>query len=43
MHNSKGAHASKEAKAGQIIRMEQEQLNRHLVKVVRGAVERTLV
>ncbi len=42
MHNSKGARSSKEAKTGQIIRIEQEQLNRHLDKVVRGTVERTL-
>ena len=42
MHNSKGARTSKEAKTGQIIRIEQEQLNRHLDKVVRGTVERTL-
>ena len=42
MHNSKTACTSKEAKAGQIIRIEQEQLNRHLDKIVRGTVERTL-
>lgn len=42
MHNSKPAHTNKEAKAGQIIRIEQEQLNKHLDKVVRGTVERTL-
>jgi transposase-like protein len=42
MHNSKGGRTNKEAKAGQIIRIEQEQLNRHLDKVVRGTVERTL-
>jgi putative transposase len=42
MHNSKPARTSKEAKTGQIIRIEQEQLNRHLDKVVRGTVERTL-
>jgi transposase-like protein len=42
MHNSKPARTSKEAKSGQIIRIEQEQLNRHLDKVVRGTVERTL-
>ena len=32
----------KEVKAGQIIRIEQEQLTRHLDKVVRGTVEETL-
>jgi putative transposase len=42
MHNSKPARSSKEAKTGQIIRIEQEQLNKHLDKVVRGTVERTL-
>ena len=42
MHNSKPGRTSKEAKAGQIIRIEQEQLNRHLDKVVRGTVEQTL-
>ena len=40
MHNSKPESTSKEAKSGQIIRIEQEQLNRHLDKVVRGTVER---
>ncbi len=42
MHNSKPARSSKEANTGQIIRIEQEQLNKHLDKVVRGTVERTL-
>ena len=42
MHNSKPARSSKEAKVGQIIRIEQDQLNKHLDKVVRGTVERTL-
>jgi len=42
MHNIKSTHANKEAKSGQIIRIEQEQLNNHLDKVVRGTVERTL-
>jgi len=42
MHNSKPARTSKEAKTGQIIRIEQEQLNKHLDKVVRVTVERTL-
>jgi putative transposase len=42
MHNSKPTRTSKEAKTGQIIRIEQEQLNRHLDKVVRGTVEQTL-
>ena len=42
MHNSKPARSNKEANTGQIIRIEQEQLNKHLDKVVRGTVERTL-
>lgn len=42
MHDSKPARTNKEAKTGQIIRIEQEQLNKHLDKVVRGTVERTL-
>jgi len=42
MHNTKGPRVNKEAKTGQIIRIEQEQLNRHLDKVVKGTVERTL-
>lgn len=42
MHNSKPTDASKEVKSGQIIRIEQDHLNRHLDKVVRGTVERTL-
>ena len=42
MHNSKPARSNKEAKTGQIIRIEQEQLNKHLDEVVRGTVERTL-
>jgi len=42
MYNSKSLKESKEVKAGQIIRIEQEQLTRHLDKVVRGTVEETL-
>jgi len=42
MKNSKSFKESKERKAGQIIRIEQEQLTRHLDKVVRGTVEETL-
>ena len=42
MHNSKPADSNKEVKSGQIIRIEQDQLNKHLDKVVRGTVERTL-
>jgi len=42
MHNTKPARTNKEAKTGQIIRIEQEQLNKHLDKVVKGTVERTL-
>jgi transposase-like protein len=42
MYNSKSFKENKEVKAGQIIRIEQEQLTRHLDKVVRGTVEETL-
>lgn len=42
MENSKSLKESKERKAGQIIRIEQEQLTKHLDKVVRGTVEETL-
>ena len=42
MNHSKPARSNKEAKTGQIIRIEQDQLNKHLDKVVRGTVERTL-
>ena len=38
MHNSKPARSNKETKTGQIIRIEQDQLNKHLDKVVRGTV-----
>ena len=42
MSNSKSVKESKEGKTGQIIRIEQEQLTRHLDQVVRGTVEETL-
>lgn len=42
MHNIKAARVNKEAKTGQIIKIEQEELNRHLDRVVRGSVEQTL-
>jgi hypothetical protein len=42
MHNSKPTRTNKEAKTGQIIRIEQDQLHKHLDKVVRGTVEQTL-
>jgi putative transposase len=42
MHNSKPTRANKEAKTGQIIRIEQDQLHKHLDKIVRGTVEQTL-
>ena len=42
MNHSKPARSNKEGKTGQIIRIEQDQLNKHLDKVVRGTVERTL-
>jgi len=42
MHNIKAGQANKEAKTGQIIKIEQEELNRHLDRVVRGTVEQTI-
>ena len=42
MENSKSLRESKERKAGQIIRIEQEQLTKHLDTIVRGTVEETL-
>jgi transposase-like protein len=42
MENSKSALENKREKTGQIIRIEQEQLTKHLDKVVRGTVEETL-
>ena len=42
MHKSKDVRTSKETKTGQVIRIEQEQLNNHLDKAVRGTMERTL-
>lgn len=42
MENSKTLRENKGVKSGQIIRIEQEQLTRHLDKVVRGTVEETL-
>ena len=42
MHNTKPENASKEVKTSQIIRIEQEQLNRHLDRIVKGTVEQTL-
>jgi len=42
MHNSKAALVNKEAKTSQIIKIEQDELNRHLDRVVRGTVEQTL-
>lgn len=42
MNNTRSKTASKVVKTGQIIRIEQEQLSRHLDKVVRGTVEETL-
>jgi len=42
MENNKSVKESKEGKTGQIIRIEQEQLTRHLDQVVRGTVEETL-
>ena len=42
MQDNRTESGSKEGKAGQIIRIEQGQLTRHLDKVVRGTVEETL-
>jgi putative transposase len=42
MQDNRTEQVSKEGKAGQIIRIEPEQLRRHLDKVVRGTVEQTL-
>ena len=42
MQDIKSRRAGKEAKTGQIIRIEQEQLTKHLDRVVRGTVEQTL-
>lgn len=42
MKDTRTQSASKEAKAGQIIRIEQEELSKHVDNVVRGTVEETL-
>ncbi len=42
MQDTRRKGQSKEVKTGQIIRIEQEQLSKHLDKVVRGTVEETL-
>ena len=42
MENSKSFKENKGRKTGQIIRIEQEQLTKHLDKVVRGTIEETL-
>ena len=42
MQDTKSGRGRKEAKTGQIIRIEQDQLTKHLDKVVRGTVEETL-
>lgn len=42
MHHIKEEAANKETNKGQIIRIEQEQLTRHLEKIVKGTVEETL-
>lgn len=42
MQDNKTGDGNKEAKTGQIIRIEQEQLTKHLDKVARGTVEDTL-
>jgi transposase-like protein len=42
MNNTKNTVERKDGKTGQIIRIEQEQLTRHLDQVVRGTVEETL-
>lgn len=42
MDNTRSGAANKEQSSGQIIRIEQEQLSKHLDKVVRGTVEETI-
>jgi hypothetical protein len=42
MNHSKAGRINKEAKSGQIIKIEQEQLTRHLDKIVKATVEDTL-
>ena len=42
MQDTKSGRGNKEGKTGQIIRIEQDQLTKHLDKVVRGTVEETL-
>lgn len=42
MKDTKKSSKSKDTKAGNIIRIEQEQLTKHLGKVVKGTVEETL-
>jgi len=42
MDHSKSASGNKEGKSGQIIRVEQDQLTRHIDKVIRGTIEDTL-
>ena len=42
MQDNRTGRARKERKEGQIIRIEQEQLSKHLDKVVRSTVEETL-
>jgi transposase-like protein len=42
VQDTKSGRGRKEAKTGQIIRIEQDQLTKHLDKVVRGTVEETL-
>ena len=42
MDHTKSASGNKEGKSGQIIRVEQDQLTRHIDKVIRGTIEDTL-
>ena len=42
MQDTKSGRGNKEGKSGQIIRIEQDQLTKHLDKVFRGIVEETL-
>ena len=42
MKNIKSSQENKSEQAGQIIRIEQERLTKHMDKVVRGTIEETL-
>ena len=42
MQDTRSSEKNKASKGGQIIRIEQEELTRHLDKIVKGTVEETL-